>query len=161
METNEVWKSIKDYPNYQISNFGNIRNNKKNKLMTLTLANNGYYVVNLCHKVFLVHRLVALSFLENKENKRCVNHINCIKSDNRIENIEWVTDKENMEHAVSNGLINNCEDVSNSKLTNIQVKEIRLKLKKCIYQKEIAIIYEVSQSCISLIKNYKTYNNLI
>lgn len=56
-------------------------------------------------KTWFLHRILALTFIDNPENKRCVNHKNGIKTDNRIENLEWATHSENFQHAVNTGLI--------------------------------------------------------
>ena len=100
LENKEIWKDIKGYPGYQISNLGRVWSSKRNRYMK-PVANNGGYLqikliaVNGKRKNELVHRLVALHFIDNPDNKPEVNHINHIRDDNRVSNLEWVSKSEN------------------------------------------------------------------
>lgn len=96
----ETWKDIKGYPGYQISNLGRIWSVKSHKYLSPFTNNRGYKVINIIaingkRKGELIHRLVALAFIDNPEGKPEVNHINHIRDDNRVENLEWVTHSEN------------------------------------------------------------------
>lgn len=98
LEKDEVVVEIKDMPLYYISNFGNVYSAKSGRKLTPVKDVGGYFCIKLFNEVqhsFSIHRLVAQHFIENKENKRVVNHINHIITDNRVENLEWTTHKEN------------------------------------------------------------------
>jgi len=105
----EEWRTIEGYTGYEVSNFGRVRSLKRAepKLLKLNCRKGGYLYAHLSNgphkKNELVHRLVAVAFVENKSGKPCVNHINNIRSDNRAENLEWVTHKENSEWMVKCG----------------------------------------------------------
>ena len=103
----ETWMSVKEYPNYKISNYGKIYNIKTNIFLKPRDNGKGYLYVNLYKnsktKRYYVHRLVATYFLPNPENKREVNHKNLDRTDNRAENLEWITSSENQKHKYENG----------------------------------------------------------
>ena len=106
----EDWKQIEDTQFY-ISNMGRIKNIETGNILKPSPNPKGYLCVNLTvnrvKRPFKIHRLVAKDFIPNPENKKQVNHINCDKTDNRVENLEWVTNLENMRHAISHGLYAN------------------------------------------------------
>jgi len=157
----EVWKTIQGFENYEVSNLGNIRRlYLKGYKYRKPIIQYGYctitFSVGLKFKKLQVHRLVAIEFLENKEKKPCVNHINGIKTDNRVDNLEWCTYSENEKHSfdklgkITNGIIRR-------KISINDIKYIKNLYLKGLYQKDIAKIYNVNQSTISLIINEKTY----
>lgn len=116
--TNEIWKDIAGYEGlYQVSNLGRVKSlprekwngkaivYKKEIIRKQRVRADGYVSINLDkdgqQKWFKVHRLVAEAFISNPNNKPCVDHINTIRNDNRVENLRWVTRKENMNNSLT------------------------------------------------------------
>lgn len=129
----EVWKNIN--PNYEVSNYGKVKflgrtivrsdgriMNFKSKFISSYHDKKGYEYVKIDGKNFLVHRLVASAFLDKIEGKTDVNHKNCDKKDNRLENLEWCTKSENIQHALLNNRIVRRFGVNN----HLSVKIIQL-----------------------------------
>jgi hypothetical protein len=96
----EYWTNIKDYPDYAVSTFGNVENMKTGRILKPAInSNNGYLFVVLYKngkaKTCTIHQLVADAFLDNPENKNCVDHKNGNKFDNSINNLRYATHIEN------------------------------------------------------------------
>lgn len=91
----EVWKNVEEFENYQVSNLGRVRNVKSGKILKLEHNKVGYQLVTLSKdgkpKRFRIHRLVAMAFISNPHNKPEVNHLDEIKNNNNVTNLEWCT----------------------------------------------------------------------
>lgn len=103
LQASERWEDIAGYEGfYKVSSYGKVFSVRTNILLSADIST-GYPTVvlsvNRVKKKFLVHRLVAAAFIPNPEGKRCVNHINGIKVDSRVENLEWCTHSENEIHS--------------------------------------------------------------
>lgn len=130
-------QQIKNYPNYLIDEFGKIYNNKLKRFIKPYVNKNGYYQIRLTNEIstkkLYLHRLLAINFIDNKLNKKYINHINGIKTDNRVENIEWCTHSENMKHAFKIGLKKNSKD---------KIEKFRLSRIKLVLDTQTGIFYE-------------------
>lgn len=111
MNTKEIWKPVAECNGeYYVSSWGRVKSFKfgKERILKHGHDRDGYHIVSLCRqgkaKSYPVHKLVALLFIENPDNKPQVNHIDTQKSNNHIDNLEWSTCKENVNHAWANGL---------------------------------------------------------
>lgn len=105
---NEIWKTIHDFPTYEISSFGQIRNSCTGKMLKPRLSEWGYEQVclrlNGTNNWRYVHKLVASEFIPNPYNKPQVNHIDGDKLNNKVCNLEWCSVSENNKHAYETGL---------------------------------------------------------
>lgn len=159
------WVSFNGCSEYLISSCGQVLSLKFNKIKKLKTAKNskGYISVGLSikNKVkrFSVHRLVGEHFLDNKNNKKCINHKDGKKDNNNIGNLEWVTYKENIDHAYTNKLTGLGENHARSKLKNWQVREI-INAPKKVSNSFLATRYNVSKSTVRHIRKRRTWRHM-
>jgi hypothetical protein len=180
---NEIWKDIPEFEGYyQISNSGRLKRlerqvkckNRPNgfhiKEKILSSCNDGkgyvmgYLEVDGEKIARRIHRLVLITFRGIDPQKPQVNHINGIKSDNRLENLEWCTQYENVQHARKNGLFNDAVGERNgwAKLTEKDILEIRrLKRETNIMNKDLCIKYKISNGQMSQIVTGKSWKYLL
>ncbi len=174
-----VWKDIPGYEGYyQVSTGGRVKSvdrevigidgktyKYRGKVLKQRLNHKGYPDVNLSkdrnYKTITTHILVAKTFINNPENKPQVNHIDADKTNNNVNNLEWVTNKENMIHASKKGLLNNKHENNPNAILNIkEVLEITYLLKRNVPIKKIANKYKVSIHCIYDIKRGKRWKGV-
>lgn len=182
MNISEVWASIYGFEKYyQISSLGRVKAMRrykergtqrfwtKEKLLNPKPDGRGYKRVLLYGDIsetpirISIHRLVAEAFIPNPENKPQINHINGIKTDNGINNLEWCTSQENLYHAYASGLNIRArgERVGISRLKEKQVVKIRKIYQSGKYtQLEVANMFGVSRSAIRGVINGETWKHV-
>ncbi len=175
MEEQEIWRDVEDWEGiYQISNIGRVKSfntngrngssllKPKEIIRKLDISTNGYERVELrdrsIKKKYPVHRLVAKAFIPNPENKPFVNHLNGIKTDNRVENLEWCTDSENCQHAIRTGL----KDIEKKCLLTREQAEDIFKRRKIGKERVIDLVaeYGVGLHIVKTLLKGKTWKHL-
>lgn len=169
---NEIWKDIAGFEGrYQISNLGRVKSlviygkQQSPSIMKPNPHKQGYHLISLRMNgksfYFYIHHLVLTAFVcERPKGLEC-NHKNTIKNDNRVDNLEWITPKKNIQHAIENGLRNLVgENNHKAKLTESDVIEIRKRLKNNEFQKTIAKDYGVSATTIGHISRNESWRHI-
>jgi hypothetical protein len=158
----EIWKLIDNYDNYEISTLGNVKNNKTNKLLKNYIHCSGYITISLSKDniktSFKIHRLVAIAFLPNLENKLTVNHIDNNKQNNCIINLEWSTmSEQNM--TINKGIfLNKTNSIYVYKIdpiTNIIIKQYNSisEAAKWLFDEKLTKFSEFNKSACSSISS--------
>ena len=154
---NEEWRDVEGYEGvYQVSNLGRVKNFSTSKVLKLIVHEKGRLYVKLCkkgaYKMMFVHVLVARAFIPNPECKPQVNHKNGIKTDNRVENLEWVTASENLLHAYEIGL----KVSARRKLSVEDVLYIR-ENPDGLTRKQLAKMFGICVSTLDMVRSGRTY----
>lgn len=186
-EQEEKWLPAPGYEGYyEVSNLGRVKSaaifirhdgnwadeggyTKKIKIRTQQTNRYGYKAIKMCKmgncKRCLVHRLIALAFIPTDNPKLQINHIDGDKTNNNVNNLEWVTPKENMKHAWETGLINKDHTVGSrhhkATLTEEQVVEIRsLYAAKAFTKDQLAEKYDLNKSTLSDLLYRRTWKHV-
>lgn len=180
----EIFKTIESFPDYEISNFGRVRTKKRKVRYTHSVTKDEFFRQTECRllkihhnnrtgykfcQLYLnkkmynktIHRLVAIEFVPNPNNFNIVNHKDGIKHNVMYDNLEWVTDEYNHEHATNTCLKAKGEEIRTSKLNNEMVHAIKWFLNKGINHSELSKAFKISRPTITLIANNKTWKHII
>ena len=164
----EIWKPIPDFPEYFVSNRGIVISHKLGKIRILKPGFNGYgyKIVSICGEngpiTRAIHRLVLLAFIGKPPPKYETNHKNGVKTDNRVENLEWITHKENVQHSFDNNFQISARGEQNgkSKLKNGEVWLIKRLLGIETKILTIAKMFNVDSKTIRNIHAGKTWKHI-
>lgn len=171
----KIWKELPESNGTVfVSNDGAIKTERvftklaRSKVLKQSIDKKGYCRVGVWIdgkiKTLKAHRVVATTFIPNPENKPQINHKNGIKTDNRVENLEWCTNKENSHHAVKMGLFKPSlvrgEQHGHTKTTNEQILEIVKKVKSGAMLKDVANEYGLSRTTLTDIIKGKVWSHI-
>lgn len=173
-------KEIQGYPGYLVTDTGEIISTERRwkkrtgKLYVVSRRHTiqqgkfwtGYKKVSITNEngkrdTLSVHRLVAKAFIPNPENKPQVNHIDGNKENNVVSNLEWVTHKDNIQHAVKHGLKNGKPGETHpmAKVTEAEVIEMISEIKNGATNKELGLKYNLNSQYVSLIRHKKRWKD--
>lgn len=165
----EVWTDVVGFEGYYVvSSKGRVKaigKRSRYRVLTASIHRQGYERVKLSvdkfNKTYLVHRLVAEAFIRNPNNKATVNHLDGIKNNNCVWNLEWATQQENNQHAHSTGLskttITQIKAMClRAKITKEQILEIQELYKQGRSQLDLSLLYDISKAQICRIVNGKS-----
>ena len=154
------WALVSTNINYQVSNTGLVKHGAL--ILKPYDDGHGYDRVSINRKDLKVHRLIAIAFLENPNNYKCVNHKDGNKKNNHVDNLEWCNHSQNRVHALKIGLVNEGHKRTDAKLSISQVLAIREEYNAGgISQRSLAVKYSIGKSAIQLVLTNKTYKNAI
>jgi len=180
----EIFKTIQQFPDYEISNCGRLRTKERMVRYTHSVTNNehfrktegrflkvhfnnntGYKFCQLYKNKKMynktIHRLVAEAFIVNNLKLPIVNHIDGNKHNNTVENLEWCTDAYNHKHATETGLLAKGSEIASSRLNEKCVYAIKYFLNNGYSHIELSKIFKVARSTISLISEGVTWKHII
>ena len=161
----EVWKDYNiNGKTYKVSNYGNVK--KCDNIVKQRVDKDGYLIVSVCGKHKFVHRLVAELFVDGYQEGFEVNHIDCDRQNNKADNLEWLSHKDNIYHSIHLGHYDKLYEMSKgetnpkAKLTVKDVKEIKKKLKNGATVMSIAKEYGRGWTTIDHIKKGETWKDV-
>lgn len=154
----QVWSNVPEVHHaYEVSNFGQVRNKQTQRIYTQRLTK-GYYYVRLhlkeggetkFDKNLSVHRMVAKAFCAGHSKDLQVNHVNGDKLDNRSVNLEWVTQSQNMRHAIDTGLMDHSRYMYHIAIPRSKVEKVFLLREKGLLHREIADRLGIGKSTVT------------
>ena len=143
---------------YHISEDGKVFNKKWGRYVKPQLNGTGYYRVHIAGRMYFVHRLVAMTYIPNPDNLPQVNHKDGNKLNNCVDNLEWVSNRQNSLHALHNGWMRIEENHQFAKLTRDNVKYIKAHPE--MTRNELAKMFNVSPHTISDIRTGRTWKTV-